>query len=102
MSAFIRTMSIAPLLVPFLAAGIDGSAAKSQGGCFRNNNNYYYRMCYACKDHPGAKENLVFGGIRQRDVTRAQRTDYKNTGNSGGDTSSGEVGSSSPFASSSP
>lgn len=59
-------------------------------------------MCYACKNHPAAKENLNFGGRRMRDVTRAQKADYKYTGNAGGDTSSGEVGSSSPLASSSP
>ncbi|KAE8334369.1 hypothetical protein BDV24DRAFT_145989 [Aspergillus arachidicola] len=59
-------------------------------------------MCYACKDHPGAKDSLVFGGLRQRDVTRAQKDDYRATGVTGGDTSSGEIGSSSPLASSSP
>ncbi|KAE8346091.1 hypothetical protein BDV24DRAFT_147751 [Aspergillus arachidicola] len=61
------------------------------GGCFRNTTDFTYRI-----------NNLVFGGIRQRDVSRAQRDDYKNTGNSGGDTSSGKIGSSSPWASSSP
>ena len=59
-------------------------------------------MCYAYKAHPGAKDNLVFGGLRQRDITQAQRDDYRNTGFAGGDTSSGEMSSSSPVASSSP
>ena len=74
------------------------------GGCFTNLTNFTYQMCYAYKAHPGAKDNLVFGGLRrQREVTRAQRDDYRSTGFAGGDTSGGEMGSSSPFfASSSP
>ncbi|PYH82506.1 hypothetical protein BO82DRAFT_247684, partial [Aspergillus uvarum CBS 121591] len=70
------------------------------GGCFKKSNSFTWWMCYACKDHPGAKDNLILGGLRQRDVTRAQRNDYKLTRVTGGDTSSGKVDSSSPVASS--
>lgn len=72
------------------------------GGCSNKSTNFTYGMCYACKAHPGGKERLVLGGLRQRDVTRSQRDDYKNTGKSGGDTSSREIGISSLLVSSSP
>ncbi|KAL4887870.1 hypothetical protein BDV59DRAFT_196938 [Aspergillus ambiguus] len=72
------------------------------GGCFRSSTNFTYRICYACKAHPRGRDNLVFGGFRQRDVSRAQKDNYRNTGNSRGDTSSREIGSSSLLVSSSP
>lgn len=72
------------------------------GGCFRKSNNWTYRMCYACKDHPGAKDRLGFGSPRQRDVNQHQKQDYRRTGDAGGDTSGGERSSSSAVASSSP
>ncbi|KAB8213785.1 hypothetical protein BDV33DRAFT_196667 [Aspergillus novoparasiticus] len=70
------------------------------GGCFNTSTNWRYRMCYGCKQHPAAEDSLDFYG-RQRDVTRAQREDYKNTGDAGGETSTGEITSSDPVAPSS-
>lgn len=66
------------------------------GGCFRLSNNWTYRMCYGCKDHPAVKGDLDFGG-KQRDVTRKQKQDYQDTAMAGGDTSSGEIAGSSPW-----
>ncbi|PYI06445.1 hypothetical protein BO78DRAFT_114906 [Aspergillus sclerotiicarbonarius CBS 121057] len=66
------------------------------GGCFKRSNNWSRRMCYACKAHPAVKDDLDFGAQGQRDVTRAQRADYKDTGTAGGDTSSGEMSSPAP------
>ena len=59
-------------------------------------------MCYACKDHPGGKDRLNFGGQRQRDVNQSQKQDYRDIGNAGGDTSGGEQSTSSALTSSSP
>jgi hypothetical protein len=59
---------------------------------------FTYKMCYACEARPEGRYNLVFGGIRQSDVSRAQRDYYKNTENSGGDTFSGEISRSNPLA----
>jgi hypothetical protein len=53
-------------------------------------------MCYGCQDHPAVKGDLDFGG-KQRDVTRKQKQDYKDTAKAGGDTSSGEIIGSSPY-----
>ncbi|PYI00193.1 hypothetical protein BO71DRAFT_312349 [Aspergillus ellipticus CBS 707.79] len=66
------------------------------GGCFRASNNWTYRMCYGCKDHPAAEDSLDFGAPRQKDVTRAQKEHFKQTGDAGGQTSGGELTSSSP------
>lgn len=54
-------------------------------------------MCYACKAHPATKTNLDFGNPQQKDVTKAQKDDHRNTGSTGGDTSSGELSGSSPY-----
>lgn len=71
------------------------------GGCFRQPNNWRYRLCYACKDHPAVRNRLDFGGLRQRDVARRQKQDHRNTGDAGRQTSGGEQSSSTAPSSSS-
>ncbi|KJF60407.1 uncharacterized protein CIMG_12947 [Coccidioides immitis RS] len=70
------------------------------GGCFKRSNNWRYRMCYGCTDHPAVRNNLTFGGLRQRDVTRKQRQSYNDTGDAGGDSSGGEFSETTTAASS--
>lgn len=66
----------------------------SNGFMFSNSSNASHRACFACKDHPAARDRLDFLR-RQKDVTRAQEQDFRNTGDGGGDNSEGYSSSSS-------
>ena len=101
MSASTKTTSIAPPHARFLVAIIDGSAARLLGVALQ----IRLILLTECVTHAKLTLGLkiiLFSADSGKDVTRAQRDDCRNTGFAGGDTSSGEMGSSSPFASSSP
>lgn len=96
-----KTTNIAPPHTRFLVAIIDGSAARLLGVALQ----IRLILLTECVTHANLTLGLkiiLFSADSARDVTRAQRDDYRNTDFAGGDTSSGEMGSSSPFASSSP